>query len=157
MQEFCRILLHFALCHGFLRLIYNINVEIRKSGDFGALHSFLRRGIFAVIFFENKKAHPPKAQKPREDKLFIKNYKNQGVSLVYHQFRRNCISSKRSFVYHQVAEEYIFGDDIHAKAWWYTPAAMICQVCDLDKKILQKMYPFLQYFLVQGTGLEPAC
>jgi hypothetical protein len=28
----------------------------------------------------------------------------------------HCISSKRSFVYHQVAEEYTFGDDIHAKA-----------------------------------------
>ena len=28
-------------------------------------------------------------------------------------------------------------------------AAMIYQVCDLDKKILQKMYPFLQYFLVR--------
>ena len=32
---------------------------------------------------------------------------------------------------------------------------MICQVCDLDKKILQKMYPFLQYFLVEPTGIEP--
>ena len=27
--------------------------------------------------------------------------KNHGESRVYHQFRRNCISSKRSFVYHQ--------------------------------------------------------
>ena len=34
-------------------------------------------------------------------------------------------------------------------------AAMIYQVCDLDKKILQKMYPFLQYFLVEMTGVEP--
>ena len=34
-------------------------------------------------------------------------------------------------------------------------AAMIYQVCDLDKKILQKMYPFLQYFLVEPTGIEP--
>ena len=34
-------------------------------------------------------------------------------------------------------------------------AAMIYQVCDLDKKILQKMYHFLQYFLVTRTGIEP--
>ena len=34
-------------------------------------------------------------------------------------------------------------------------AAMIYQVCDLDKKILQIMYPFLQYFLVEATGVEP--
>ena len=33
--------------------------------------------------------------------------------------------------------------------------SMIYQVCDLDKKILQKMYPFLQYFLVEPTGVEP--
>ena len=32
---------------------------------------------------------------------------------------------------------------------------MIYQVCDLYKKILQKMYPFLQYFLVDPTGVEP--
>ncbi len=30
---------------------------------------------------------------------------NQGLSLVYHQFRRNCISPTRSVVYHQVAED----------------------------------------------------
>ena len=34
-------------------------------------------------------------------------------------------------------------------------AAMICQACGLDKKILQKTYPFLQYFLVEPTGIEP--
>ena len=34
-------------------------------------------------------------------------------------------------------------------------AAMIYQVCDLDKKILQKMYPFLQYFLAEVKGFEP--
>ena len=34
-------------------------------------------------------------------------------------------------------------------------AVMIYQVCDLDKKILQKMYPFLQYFLVTRTGIDP--
>ena len=33
-------------------------------------------------------------------------------------------------------------------------AAMIYQVCDLDKKILQKTYPFLQYFLVEMWGFE---
>ena len=33
---------------------------------------------------------------------------------------------------------------------------MIYHVCDLDKKILQKIYPFLQYFLERITGLEPA-
>ena len=32
-------------------------------------------------------------------------------------------------------------------------AAMIYQVCDLDKKILQKMYHFLQYFLVTHPGI----
>ena len=34
-------------------------------------------------------------------------------------------------------------------------AVMICQACDLDKKILQKMYPFLQYFLERITGDVP--
>ena len=33
-------------------------------------------------------------------------------------------------------------------------AVIICQVCDLDKKILQKMYSFLQYFLVEPTGID---
>jgi len=33
-------------------------------------------------------------------------------------------------------------------------AAMIYQVCDLDKKILQKMYPFLQYFLAEKERFE---
>jgi hypothetical protein len=33
-------------------------------------------------------------------------------------------------------------------------AVMIYQVCDLDKKILQKMYPFLQYFLVEPREIE---
>ena len=33
-------------------------------------------------------------------------------------------------------------------------AVMIYQVCDLDKKILQKTYPFLQYFLVRLARLE---
>ena len=39
-------------------------------------------------------------------------------SIVYRQFRRNCISSKRSFVYHQAAVNTAFG-------WWYAPTAMI--------------------------------
>ena len=54
--------------------------------------------------------------KQKTDEFFENGFKYQGDSLVYHQFRRNCISSKRSFVYHQVAEEYTFGDDIHAEA-----------------------------------------
>ena len=33
-------------------------------------------------------------------------------------------------------------------------AAMIYQVCDLDKKILQKRYPFLQYVLVEVVRVE---
>ena len=33
-------------------------------------------------------------------------------------------------------------------------AAMIYQVCDLDKKILQKMYPFLQYFFGAGGNIR---
>ena len=42
---------------------------------------------------------------------------------VYHQFRRNCISSKRSFVYHHCEKKcsvrlmiYTFGDEMHACA-----------------------------------------
>ena len=80
-------------------------------------------------------------------------------SIVYHQFRRNCISSTRSVASHQVAERYtLMRDDIQPKGLMISTtlrAAMIYQVCDLDKKILQKMYPFLQYFLVRETGLEP--
>ena len=41
----------------------------------------------------------------------------------YHQFRRNCISSKRSFVYHHCEKKcslrlmiYTFGDEMHAYA-----------------------------------------
>ena len=72
-------------------------------------------------------------------------------------FRRKCISSvpKRVYlafgrVYHQVAERYtLMRDDIQPKGlmiFTTLRAVMIYQVCDLDKKILQKMYPFLQYF-----------
>ena len=32
--------------------------------------------------------------------------------------------------------------------------AMIYQTCGLDKKILQKTYPFLQYFLVDLRRVE---
>ena len=60
-------------------------------------------------------------------------------SLVYHQFRRNCISSTRSVVYHQAAggctltRDEIQGrqaalDDIH------DCVVMICQACGLDKQ-----------------------
>ena len=89
---------------------------------------------------------------------------NQGNSLVYHQIRRICISSKRSFVYHQVAEGYtLMRDDIQPKGLMIYECisrhrrvihSMIYQVCDLDKKILQKKYPFLQYFLERETGFE---
>ena len=55
--------------------------------------------------------------------------KNHGESRVYHQFRRNWISSKRSFVYHHCEKKcslrlmiYTFGDEMHAYAWWYTIA-----------------------------------
>ena len=48
---------------------------------------------------------------------------------VYHQSRRNCISSKRSFVYHHCEKKcslrlmiYTFGDEMHAYACWYTTA-----------------------------------
>ena len=50
-------------------------------------------------------------------------------SRVYHQFRRNCISPKGRFVYHHWESNatwrlmiYAYGNDIHAKAWWYTIA-----------------------------------
>ena len=33
---------------------------------------------------------------------------------------------------------------------------MICQTCGLDKKILQKLYPFLQHFLVEMRGVVSA-
>ena len=49
-------------------------------------------------------------------------------------------------------------DDIQPKGLMISTtlrAVMIYQVCDLDKKILQKTYPFLQYFLVDPTGVEP--
>ena len=49
-------------------------------------------------------------------------------------------------------------DDIQPKGLMISTtlrAVMIYQVWDLDKKILQKMYPFLQYFLVEPTGVEP--
>ena len=71
-------------------------------------------------------------------------------SIVYHQFRRNCISSKRSFVYHQ-ADKYTHlkvwwdttrlcrVDVIHADAWWYT------KLVGLDKKIPSpKTWNFLE-------------
>ena len=50
-------------------------------------------------------------------------------------------------------------DDIQPKGLMISTtlrAVMIYQVCDLDKKILQKIYPFLQYFLERKTGIEPA-
>ena len=66
-----------------------------------------------------------------------------------------CISSTRRVVYHQVAENtpsvmiYAYGDDIHAKAWWYTKSATwIKNKC--------RMYPILHLFLERITGLEPA-
>ena len=49
-------------------------------------------------------------------------------------------------------------DDIQPKGLMISTtlrAAMIYQVCDLDKKILQKKYPFLQYFLAEKMGFEP--
>ncbi len=40
----------------------------------------------------------------------------QGASLVYHQFRRNCISSTQSVVYHQADEDtHLRCDDIQPK------------------------------------------
>ena len=51
------------------------------------------------------------------------SYINHGESRVYHQFLRNCISSKRSFVYHHCEKKcslrlmiYTFGDEMHAIA-----------------------------------------
>ena len=49
-------------------------------------------------------------------------------------------------------------DDIQPKGLMISTtlrAAMIYQVCDLDKKTLQKMIHFLQYFLVLPAGIEP--
>ena len=73
----------------------------------------------------------------------------------------------RSIVYHQVAERYtLMRDDIQPKGLMIYECisrhrrvihSMICQVCDLDKKILQKMYPFLQYFLCVNTYFDTIC
>ena len=51
------------------------------------------------------------------------SYINHGESRVYHQFRRNCISSKRSFVYHQAADKCTLKrDEIQPqRGWWYAP------------------------------------
>ena len=82
-------------------------------------------------------------------------------SLVYHQFRRNCISSTRSVVYHHCESEYnlrlmiyslwrdipVKADEIHANAWWYTIAFA------MDKKIPS---PKTWNFLAPPAGLEPA-
>ena len=49
-------------------------------------------------------------------------------------------------------------DDIQSKGLMISTtlrAVMIYQVCDLDKKVLQKKYPFLQYFLAEAEGFEP--
>ena len=73
----------------------------------------------------------------------------------------HCISPTRSVVYHQAAGKYtlvrdeIQGrftalDDIH------DCVVMICQACGLDKKTMQKMYHFLQYFLARPGGVEPS-
>ena len=56
-------------------------------------------------------------------RMTLNSHINHGESRVYHQFRRNCISSKRSFVYHHCEKEcslrlmiYTFGDEMHACA-----------------------------------------
>ena len=48
---------------------------------------------------------------------------NHGESRVYHQFRRNCISSMRSIVYHQAADRCTLKrDEIQPqRGWWYAP------------------------------------
>ena len=93
--------------------------------------------------------------------------KINGEAIVYHQFRRNCISSatccgissrasvyiiRRKAVYHQAAENapsvmiYAKGDDIHACAWWYAkPAAWI-------KKFRERSS---RNFLAAAQGFEP--
>ena len=75
---------------------------------------------------------------------------NHGESRVYHQLRRNCISSKRSFVYHHCEKKcslrlmiYTFGDEMHACAWWYTIAFA------MDKKDYGKRIIFHSLF---GAG-----
>ncbi len=72
-----------------------------------------------------------------------------GLPLYIINFGRNCISPTRSVVYHHYERVYSLrlmictcGDDIPLLSQWI--------------KILQKMYPFLQYFLEQATGIEPA-
>ena len=74
------------------------------------------------------------------------SYINHGESRVYHQFRRNCISSKRSFVYHHCEKKcslrlmiYTFGDDIPLLSQWIKNRQV--ETCR---------------FLVEATGFEPA-
>ena len=81
---------------------------------------------------------------------------NQGVSLVYHQFREKlhiistkcCISSLRKR-YKLRLMIYACGDDIHAKAWWYAIAFA------MDKQKRNFCLPKVPFLLVQVTGFEP--
>ena len=80
-------------------------------------------------------------------------YENQGISLVYHQFQRNCISTRR--------RRYTpWRDDIQPTGLMIYECisrrrrvihSMIYQVCDLDKKILQKFLSAVLFGAGDGT------
>ena len=82
--------------------------------------------------------------------LSIKKLRNR-IPTVSNHFRRKCMSSDTKWLNIINAEHCISSlrSLIHAKAWWYTIAFA------MDKKILQKTYHFLQYFLVEISGIEP--
>ena len=75
---------------------------------------------------------------------------------VYHQFRRNCISSTRSVVYHQAAGRCTLArDEIQPKGLMICTAlraAMSYQACGLDKKIPS---PQTWNFLAPPNNFEP--
>ena len=71
------------------------------------------------IFQANTKSDPDNRSGCRGRLCYMYFWWNKSRrSLVYHQFRRNCISSTRSVASHQAAGNTAFG-------WWYAPTAMI--------------------------------
>ena len=81
-------------------------------------------------------------------------------SIVYHQCialhiinAQHCISSMHSIAYHQVAEKYTPRRDdmlaIGEMIYTLLRAVMICQVCDLDKKITLHIRTHVRKFGLQ--------
>ena len=92
-----------------------VNITDKKTIAFATVRLLTnpRFNLIRGMFFCLKKKSPLLS---REWYYFPTNKSRR--SLVYHQFRRNCISSIRSVAYHQAAGNTAFG-------WWYAPTAMI--------------------------------